>query len=121
MLTQGIETKRAHGSSELSRSTAWNLLTTCPAKVKHDRENPSPATPTIIGDAFHTATLEPLCLNRFAKHISGKGPLSTYKEAFAEMQAEEPQVKWLNLIIRWCDMASSALDHPSKVAQWKRM
>ena len=120
MLTQGIENEAYHGSSELSRSTAWNLLTTCPAKVKHDRENPSPATPAlIIGDAFHTATLEPARFeSEFAvkpKQISGKGPLSTvYKEAFAEMQAEEPHVKWLTEsdYQMVCDMASSALDHP---------
>lgn len=120
MLTQGIENEAYHGSSELSRSTAWSLLTTCPAKVKHDRENPSPATPAlIIGDAFHTATLEPARFeSEFAvkpKQLGGKGPSSAvYKEAFADMQAEEPHVKWLTEsdYQMVCDMASSALDHP---------
>lgn len=120
MLTQGIENEAYHGSSELSRSTAWNLLTTCPAKVKHDRENPSPATPAlIIGDAFHTATLEPARFeSEFAvkpAQLGGKGPrCNAYKEIFAEMQAEEPHIKWLeeSEYEYVCDMASSALDHP---------
>ena len=120
MLVTDISNEAYHGSSELSRSTAWSLLTQCPAKVKYDRENPSPATPAlIIGDAFHTATLEPARFeSEFAvkpAQLGGKGPrCNVYKDIFAEMQAEEPHIKWLeeSEYEYVCDMASSALDHP---------
>lgn len=120
MLVTDISNEAYHGSGELSRSTAWSLLTQCPAKVKYDRENPGEATPAlIIGDAFHTATLEPARFETdFAckpEQIDGKSPLTNhYKEIFAEMQSEEPHVKWLNrsdyqMVV---EMAGSALDHP---------
>lgn len=102
MLTTEISNEDYHGGAELSRSTAHALLSTCPAKVKWDRENPptgkSPAL--LMGGAFHTATLEPNKLDeeyaRKPEEIDGKSPLTKhYKESFAAMQEENPSVSWL--------------------------
>lgn len=120
MLILDIPNNQYHGSDELSRSTAWSLLKECPQKVKYDRDNPGVATPAlIIGDAFHTATLEPA---RFEtdfdikpEQIDGKSPQTNhYKEIFAEMQDEEPHVTWLNRsdYQMVTEMAASALEHP---------
>jgi hypothetical protein len=55
MLKQGIDNNAYHGSGELSRSTAWSLINTCPAKVRHDINNPKPSSPAlVIGSGFHT-------------------------------------------------------------------
>ena len=120
MLKENISNAEYHGSGELSRSTAWSLLTTCPQKVRYDlthRKESSPAL--IIGSAFHAATLEPGKFDdEFAvkpQEIDGQGPRTKhYKEAFEMMQKNEPNKSWLapsdyDLVM---DMAASALDHP---------
>ena len=120
MLKEGIENHAYHGSGELSRSTAWSLLTTCPQKVRYDmthRKESSPAL--IIGSAFHAATLEPGKFDdEFAvkpSEIDGKSSRTDhYKETFKMMQKNEPNKSWLapsdyDLVM---DMAASALDHP---------
>jgi|TARA_Y100000289_G_C3924927_1_gene152725 exodeoxyribonuclease VIII len=120
MLKENISNAEYHGSGELSRSTAWSLLTTCPQKVKYDmthRKESSPAL--VIGSAFHAATLEPGKFDdEFAvkpSEIDGQGPRTKhYKEAFEIMQKNEPNKSWLapsdyDLVM---DMAASALDHP---------
>ena len=60
MLKEDISNAEYHGSIELSRSTAWSLITTCPAKVRHEMTQPRESSQALtIGSAFHTATLEP--------------------------------------------------------------
>ena len=120
MLKQGIDNNAYHGSGELSRSTAWSLINTCPAKVRHDINNPKPSSPAlVIGSGFHTATLEPEKLDdEFAvkpNEIDGQGPRTKhYKESFELMQKSEPDKQWLapadyDLIL---EMAGSALENP---------
>ena len=120
MLKQGIDNNAYHGSGELSRSTAWSLMNTCPAKVRHDMNNPKPSSPAlVIGSGFHTATLEPEKLDdEFAvkpNEIDGQGPRTKhYKESFELMQKSEPDKQWLapadyDLIL---EMAGSALENP---------
>ena len=120
MLKDGITNAEYHGSGELSRSTAWSLLQSCPAKVRYDMNNRKPSSPAlVIGSGFHTATLEPEKLDdEFAvkpSEIDGQGPRTKhYKEAFELMQKSEPDKQWLapadyDLIL---EMAGSALDNP---------
>lgn len=120
MLKDGISNAEYHGSGELSRSTAWSLLQTCPAKVRYDMNNRKPSSPAlVIGSGFHTATLEPEKLDdEFAvkpNEIDGQGPRTKhYKESFELMQKSEPDKQWLapadyDLIL---EMAGSALDNP---------
>ena len=120
MLKDGISNAEYHGSGELSRSTAWSLINTCPAKVRHDMNNPKPSSPAlVIGSGFHTATLEPEKLDdEFAvkpNEIDGQGPRTKhYKESFELMQKSEPDKQWLapvdyDLIL---EMAGSALENP---------
>ncbi len=120
MLRQGITNESYHGSPELGRSVAWALNTTCPYKVKYDMDHPRESTPALaIGNAFHTATLEP---GKFddevavkPTEIDGKGSKTKhYREAFELMKKNEPGKIWLNtsdydLVL---DMASAALDNP---------
>ncbi len=120
MLKDGITNAEYHGSGELSRSTAWNLIKTCPQKVRHEMNNRKPSSPAlVIGSGFHTATLEPEKLDdEFAvkpSEIDGQGPRTKhYKESFELMQKSEPDKQWLapadyDLIL---EMAGSALDNP---------
>ena len=120
MLKDGITNAEYHGSGELSRSTAWSLLQSCPAKVRYDMNNRKPSSPAlVIGSGFHTATLEPEKLDdEFAvkpSEIDGQGPRTKhYKESFELMQKSEPDKQWLapadyDLIL---EMAGSALDNP---------
>ena len=120
MLKDGITNAEYHGSGELSRSTAWSLLQSCPAKVRHEMNNRKPSSPAlVIGSGFHTATLEPEKLDdEFAvkpSEIDGQGPRTKhYKEAFELMQKSEPDKQWLapadyDLIL---EMAGSALENP---------
>ena len=120
MLKDGITNAEYHGSGELSRSTAWSLLQSCPAKVRYDMNHPKPSSPAlVIGSGFHTATLEPEKLDdEFAvkpSEIDGQGPRTKhYKESFELMQKSEPDKQWLapadyDLIL---EMAGSALDNP---------
>ena len=120
MLKENLSNAEYLGSGELSRSTAWSLLTTCPQKVRYDmthRKESSPAL--VIGSAFHAATLEPGKFDdEFAvkpSEIDGKSSRTDhYKETFKMMQKNEPNKSWLapsdyDLVM---DMAASALDHP---------
>ena len=120
MLKEGIENHAYHDSSELSRSTAWTLITTCPAKVRHEMTQPKESSPALtIGSAFHTATLEPGKFDdEFAvkpSEIDGQGPRTKhYRESFEVMQNNEPNKSWLapseyDLVM---DMAGAALDNP---------
>ena len=120
MLKDGITNAEYHGSGELSRSTAWSLLQSCPAKVRYDMNHPKPSSPAlVIGSGFHTATLEPEKLDdEFAvkpSEIDGQGPRTKhYKESFELMQKSEPDKQWLapadyDLIL---EMAGSALENP---------
>lgn len=120
MLKNGITNAEYHGSGELSRSTAWSLLQSCPAKVRYDMNNRKPSSPAlVIGSGFHTATLEPEKLDdEFAvkpSEIDGQGPRTKhYKESFELMQKSEPDKQWLapadyDLIL---EMAGSALENP---------
>jgi len=119
-LTKGITNAEYHSSSELSRSTASNLLTTSPEKVRWERDNPRPSSlPLIMGGCFHGMVLEPECLDEeYAvkpKEIDGKSPLTAYyKETFAEMQAERPDAQWLKADDwKTCiGMAEAVLDNP---------
>jgi len=100
-LTKGIANAEYHGGSELSRSTASSLLSTSPAKVRWERENPRPSSSALVmGGCFHSMVLEPECLDvEYAikpPDIDGKSPLTKYyKETFAEMQEERPDAQWL--------------------------
>ena len=100
-LTKGIANADYHGSDELSRSTASSLLTTSPAKVRWERENPRPSSSALVmGGCFHSMVLEPECLDEeYAvkpPDIDGKSPLTKYyKETFAAMQEERPDAQWL--------------------------
>jgi excisionase family DNA binding protein len=100
-LIKGIPNADYHGSDELSRSTASSLLTTSPAKVRWERDNPRPSSlPLIMGGCFHGMVLEPECLDvEYAikpPDIDGKSPLTKhYKEEFAAMQEERPHVQWV--------------------------
>ena len=100
-LIKGIPNAEYHGSDELSRSTASSLLTTSPAKVRWERENPRPSSSALVmGGCFHSMVLEPECLDvEYAvkpTEIDGKSPLTKYyKETFAEMQEERPDAQWL--------------------------
>ena len=120
MLKENISNAEYHGSGELSRSTAWSLLTTCPQKVRYDMTNRKESSPAlVIGSAFHAATLEPGKFDdEFAvkpSEIDGQSSRTKhYKEAFEMMQKNEPNKSWLapsdyDLVM---DMAASALDHP---------
>jgi exodeoxyribonuclease VIII len=101
-LTKGVSNAEYHGSDELSRTTASDLTTTSPAKVKYERDNPLTykGVPLVMGGCFHGMVLEPECLDvEYAikpNEIDGKSPLTKYyKETFAEMQAERPDAQWL--------------------------
>lgn len=119
-LTKGISNADYHGSVHLSRSTASSLLTTSPAKVRWERDNPRPSSlPLIMGGCFHGMVLEPECLDEeYAvkpTEIDGKSPLTKYyKESFAEMQAERPEAQWLKAD-EWktCEgMANAIMSNP---------
>ena len=120
MLKENISNAEYHGSGELSRSTAWSLITTCPQKVRYDLTHSKESSPAlIIGSGFHAATLEPGKFDdEFAvkpSEIDGKSSKTDhYKETFKMMQKNEPNKSWLtprdyDLVM---DMAASALDHP---------
>ena len=119
-LTKGISNAEYHCGSELSRSTASSLLSTSPAKVRWERENPRPSSSALVmGGCFHSMVLEPECLDiEYAvkpTEIDGKSPLTKYyKETFAEMQEERPDAQWLKAD-EWktcLGMANAVLDNP---------
>ena len=107
MLKTGISNRDYHGSVDLlSRSTAWNLLTTCPQKVRHELNYPKASTPAqILGSAFHSATLEPEKFDdEFAvkpDEIDGQGPRTKhYKEAFGLLLATMTWL-WIWRQVHW--------------------
>jgi exodeoxyribonuclease VIII len=121
MLAGGISNREYHGSIEiLGRSTAWSMINSCPAKVRHDINRPKPSTSALlIGNAFHSATLEP---DKFddevavkPNEIDGQGPRTKhYRESFELMQKSEPDKIWFtdSDYDSVLDMAASALDSP---------
>jgi len=120
-LTKGISNAEYHASDVLSRTTASDLTTTSPAKVKYERDNPLTykGVPLVMGGCFHGMVLEPECLDvEYAikpNEIDGKSPLTKYyKETFAEMQAERPDAQWLKADDwKTCiGMAEAVLDNP---------
>jgi len=121
MLRTDISNNAYHGSGDLSRSKAWSLITSCPAKVYHEIKNPpnADAKHFVIGGCTHTATLEPFKLEEeYAvkpKEINGRGPLTNdYKSAFAQMQDHAPEKRWLapSDYNACMNMAESAREHP---------
>ena len=121
MLRTDISNSAYHGSGDLSRSKAWSLITSCPAKVYHEMKNPpdGDAKHFVIGGCTHTATLEPFKLEEeYAvkpKEIDGRGPLTKdYKAAFSLMQDHAPEKRWLTPSdYKNCmEMAASAREHP---------
>ena len=120
MLRDGISNEAYHSDPALGRSVADRLLTSCPAKVKHDMENPQPSTSALtIGSMVHCATLEPDKLDsefgcKPAEIDGNSSRTNAYKEAFARMQDENPGKKWLppsdyNMCL---EVAASAREHP---------
>jgi len=121
MLRTDISNSAYHSQGELSRSVAWSLITSCPAKVWHSMKNPTPngAKHFVIGDCTHIATLEPFKLDEeYAVKpdtIDGNSSrTNAYKAAFAEMQDHAPDKRWLNQSdYDLCmGMADSAREHP---------
>ena len=119
MIIEGISNDDYHSSPELSRSTAWNVLKTCPARVRYDKENPGKSSSALIlGNGFHSAFLEPKLFEEEyeikPKQIDGNSPLTkAYKEKFQQMKDENPGKTWLSLS-EWemcSDMANSASSH----------
>lgn len=120
MIIEGIPNLEYHSSPELSRSTAWNLITTCPARVIHDKRNPgSSSSALILGNGFHSATMEPKLFEEEYEikpsQIDGKSALTKhYKEKFSEMQEDDTSKTWLSRS-EWemcSDMADSANSNP---------
>lgn len=121
MLRTDISNSAYHGSGELSRSVAWQLVKSCPAKVWHQMQNPTPddAPHFVVGGCTHTATLEPHKLDdEYAfkpESIDGNSSRTNYyKAAFQEMQDHAPDKRWLtksdyDTCMR---MADSAREHP---------
>ena len=121
MLRTDVSNSAYHSQGELSRSVAWSLTTSCPARVWYDMEHPTPsdAKHFVIGGCTHTATLEPFKLeDEYAVKpdtIDGNGPrTNAYKAAFQEMQDHAPDKRWLaqsdyDLCM---GMADSAREHP---------
>ena len=110
-----------HSRSELSQSTAKELVNTTPQHVRHELDNPPAVRPTYfdVGSMTHTAVLQPGQLDDeyacIPDEIDGRGPRTkVYKEALAVMQAERPGVTFLkqsdyDLCL---DLAGAFLDNP---------
>jgi len=120
MLRLGITNEAYHADPALGRSVADNLLTTCPAKVKHAMGQPSPSSPALLnGGMIHSAVLEPhLTDTEYGckpAEIDGNSPrTNAYKEAFAEMEDANPGKRWLpeSDYVMCMDVAASVLQHP---------
>ena len=120
MLRTGISNKDYHSGSELSSSIARKITSTSPAHVREMLDNPQPKTPALaMGGCFHGLVLEPGKVeSEFGvkpDEIDGNGPrTNAYKEAFAEMEAENPDKQWLSATDydTCCEMAESCLEHP---------
>ena len=121
MLRTDISNSVYHGADELNRSMAWQLVKSCPAKVWHQMQNPTPsdAPHFVVGGCTHTATLEPLKLDdEYAvkpESIDGNSSrTNAYKAVFEEMQKNEPDKRWLTKsdYDTCMKMADSAREHP---------
>ena len=121
MLRTDISNSAYHGSGELSRSMAWQLVKSCPAKLWHQMQNPTPddAPHFVVGGCTHTATLEPHKLDEeYAvkpESIDGNSSRTNYyKAAFQEMQDHAPDKRWLTKsdYDTCMKMADSAREHP---------
>ena len=121
MLRTDISNSAYHGSGELSRSMAWQLVKSCPAKLWHQMQNPPPsdAPHFVVGGCTHTATLEPHKLDEeYAvkpNSIDGNSSrTNAYKAVFEEMQKNEPDKRWLTKsdYDTCMKMADSAREHP---------
>lgn len=119
-MIQGITNEQYHTSPELGRSTAWQVINSCPRRVKYDKDHPgSQSSALVLGNAFHLATMEPKLFEEEVemkpRQIDGKSPLTKhYKEKFSELQEEDPSRTWLSRS-DWemvSDMADSAHSHP---------
>lgn len=119
-LIKGIPNEEYHRSSGFSRSTAWNVITGSPARVDYDRNHPTkPTSALILGNGFHSATLEPHLFEKEFEvkpgQIDGKSPLTKhYKEKFASMQEKDESITWLSRsdFEMVSDMADSANSNP---------
>lgn len=120
MIKEGVPNEEYHSSEGFSRSTAWNVLKTCPEKVNHDKRFPTrPTSALIVGNGFHMATLEPHLFEKEYEvkpsQIDGKSPLTKhYKEKFSEMQESDESITWLSRseFEMVSDMADSTNSHP---------
>lgn len=121
MLRTDISNSAYHAQSELSRSVAWSLTTSCPQKVWHRMKHPTPddAKHFVIGGCTHMGTLEPFKLDdEYAvkpESIDGNSSrTNAYKAAFEEMQNHAPDKRWLTQSdYDLCmGMAESAREHP---------
>mgnify|MGYP003145219162 FL=1 len=121
MLRTDISNSAYHGSGELSRSMAWQLVKSCPAKLWHQMQNPTPsdAPHFVVGGCTHTATLEPHKLDDEygvkPESIDGNSSrTNAYKAVFEEMQKNEPDKRWLTKsdYDTCMKMADSAREHP---------
>ena len=120
-MSKSLSNAEYHADERLGRSTAWKLITSCPAVVAHEMAYPRPtdSLALIMGSCTHAATLEPVLLDKqFAikpEEIDGKSSRTNhYKEVFESMQLRNPNIQWLNRSdYRTCvDMAESAREHP---------
>jgi hypothetical protein len=120
MLRPNISNEDYHADPALGSSRARQLLGSCPLKVKHSMGQPSPSTPALLnGSLVHTATLEPALVDvEFGckpTEIDGNSSRTkAYKDAMAEMEAAEPNKRWLpesdyNMCM---EVAASARQHP---------
>lgn len=100
---------------------AWQLVKSCPAKLWHQMQNPTPsdAPHFVVGGCTHTATLEPHKLDEeYAvkpNSIDGNSSrTNAYKAVFEEMQKNEPDKRWLTKsdYDTCMKMADSAREHP---------
>ncbi len=120
MLRPNISNEEYHSDTALGSSRARQLLGSCPAKVKHSMQFPTPSTPALLnGSMVHTATLEPALTDiefgcKPSKIDGYSSRTNAYKDAMAEMEAAEPNKRWLppadyNMCM---DVAGSAREHP---------
>ena len=120
MLRPNISNEDYHADPALGSSRARNLLGSCPLKVKHSMAQPSPSTPALRnGSLIHTAALEPALVDvEFGckpSEIDGNSSRTkAYKDAIAEMEAAEPNKRWLpEADYNMCmEVAASARQHP---------
>lgn len=120
MLQVDISNSEYHARPELGRSTAFDMLTSCPKLVRHKQQTTKADAPHfVIGGAFHTATLEPHKLDEeYAvkpSEIDGQSSRTKhYKEAFELIEQSNPHKRWLTPS-DWdkvIEMSEVAKEHP---------